>query len=72
MQGRECERGEGERGRREGKERGEKRKKRPGSFAGALLKKGALLPCTFRLLKWPGEAGLYNLSRNRWNKPDGN
>ena len=57
---------------REGKERGGKWKKRPGCFAGALLKKGALLPCTFRLLNWPGEAGLYNLSRNRWNKPDGN
>ena len=30
---------------REGKERGGKWKKRPGCFAGALLKKGALLPC---------------------------
>ena len=42
---------------REGEARGGKWKKRPGSFAGALLKKGALLPCTFRLLNWPGEAG---------------
>ena len=42
---------------REGKERGGKWEKRPGSFAGALLKKGALLPCTFRLLNWPGESG---------------
>ena len=49
-----------------------KRKKRPGKATGALLKKGALLPGTFRLLNWPGEAGLYNLSRNRWNNPGGN
>ena len=42
---------------REGEARGGKWKKRPGYFAGALLKKGALLPCTFRLLNWPGEAG---------------
>ena len=34
-----------------------KRKKRPGKATGALLKKGALLPGTFRLLNWPGEAG---------------
>ncbi|EDO62446.1 hypothetical protein CLOLEP_00568 [[Clostridium] leptum DSM 753] len=57
---------------REGEARGGKWKKRPGSFVGALLKKGALLPGTFRLLNWPGEAGLYNLSRNRWNNPGGN
>mgnify|MGYP003097117422 CR=1 FL=1 len=57
---------------REGETRGGKLKKRPGKAAGALLKKGALLPCTFRLLNWPGESGLYNLSMNRWNKPDGN
>ena len=43
---------------REGEARGGKWKKRPGSFAGALLKMGALLPCTFRLLNRPGEPGL--------------
>ena len=42
---------------REGEAREEKRKKRPGKAAGALLKKGALLPGTFRLLNWPGESG---------------
>ena len=42
---------------REGEARGGKWKKRPGKAAGALLKKGALLPCTFRLLNWPGESG---------------
>ena len=47
-------RGESE---REGKERGGKWEKRPGKAAGALLKKGALLPCTFRLLNWLGESG---------------
>ena len=41
---------------REGEARGGKWKKRPGFFAGALLKKGALLPCTFRLLNWLGES----------------
>ena len=43
---------------REGEARGGKWKKRPGKVAGALLKKGALLPGTFRLLNWPGESGL--------------
>ena len=42
---------------REGEARGGKWKKRPGCFAGALLKMGALLPGTFRLLNWPDESG---------------
>ena len=42
---------------REGEARGGKWEKRPGKAAGALLKMGALLPCTFRLLNWPGESG---------------
>ena len=46
--------------------------KAPRQLCRGASKKGALLPGTFRLLNWPGEAGLYNLSRNRWNNPDGN
>ena len=32
--------------------------KRPGFFAGALLKRAHFSHVTFRLLNWPGEAGL--------------